>query len=176
MTGTRARSGIWHPDSIAGDQTTRTRTRVPPSEEVTRTGESMPTASKDSRASIDRFEIVRKLGSGAMGSVFEAHDPKLDRRVALKLLHADTDPEHRDSKRLLREARALARISHPNVVEIYDVGTDGDRVWLAMELVEGRTLKGWALANHPAAKPNATQRWNSCAKRRRDCPPPMRYR
>jgi len=112
----------------------------------------MPTASKDSRASIDRFEIVRKLGSGAMGSVFEAHDPKLDRRVALKLLHADTDPEHRDSKRLLREARALARISHPNVVEIYDVGTDGDRVWLAMELVEGRTLKGWALANPPGSK------------------------
>ena len=84
-----------------------------------------------------------------MGSVFEAHDPQLDRKVAIKLLHAKADPDDAESKRLLREARALAQINHPNVVEVFGAGIDDGRVWLAMELVEGQTLKTWAASNPP---------------------------
>ncbi|MCA9637986.1 MAG: serine/threonine protein kinase, partial [Myxococcales bacterium] len=82
-----------------------------------------------------------------MGSVLEAFDPELERKVAIKVLHQQGDGEE-GRLRLLREAQAMARLQHPNVVAIHDVGALGDRVWLAMELVEGQTLKAW-LADHP---------------------------
>jgi serine/threonine protein kinase len=85
-----------------------------------------------------------------MGEVYAAHDSQLDRKVALKLLRADPDeddPEHLRI-RLLREAQAMARLSHPNVVAIYDVGTFKDHVFIAMEHVSGRTLRRW-LAESP---------------------------
>src|SRR5262245_37690244 len=73
-----------------------------------------------------------------MGVVYAAYDPELDRRVALKLLHAGGSVEAR--KRLLREAQAMARLAHPNVIAVHDVGTWGDEVFVAMEFVEGPTL------------------------------------
>ena len=76
---------------------------------------------------IARFEIVRWIGSGGMGAVHEAIDPTLGRRVAIKLLRGGTEA------RLLREAQALARLSHPNVVTVFDVGVHAGRVYLAME-------------------------------------------
>ncbi len=104
---------------------------------------SVPSGSApDVGSTLGRYELVERLGAGAMGSVFSAHDPLLDRRVALKVLHPDRRGA-RGVQRLQREARALARLSHPNVVTINDVGVDGDRVYLAMELVEGRTLGAW---------------------------------
>jgi hypothetical protein len=92
---------------------------------------------------IARFVVVDKIGAGGMGVVLMAYDPKLDRRVAIKLLHPSrtSDPEAQD--RMLREAQALAKLSHPNVVQIYDVGTHADQVYLAMEFVEGDTLEAW---------------------------------
>jgi serine/threonine protein kinase/tetratricopeptide (TPR) repeat protein len=93
-------------------------------------------------ASIDRYIIVETLGAGGMGVVYRAFDPELSRPVALKLLHGDNGGLARD--RLLREAQALARLQHPNVIAIHDVGTFGGDVFIAMEFVEGKTLRKWS--------------------------------
>jgi tetratricopeptide (TPR) repeat protein/predicted Ser/Thr protein kinase len=97
-------------------------------------------------AQVGRYLVLGRLGEGGMGVVYNAYDPELDRKVALKLLRAA--PSRRrggqeSQARLLREAQALARISHPNVVPVYDVGTYQERVFIAMEFVEGTTVKKW---------------------------------
>ncbi|MGE5185829.1 MAG: protein kinase domain-containing protein, partial [Acidobacteriota bacterium] len=99
-------------------------------------------------ALVGRYLVVDVLGAGGMGVVYSAYDPELDRKVAIKLLQARrTTGSGEDQARLLREAQALARLSHPNVVAIYDVGTLAeDRVFIAMELVEGLTLRAWLAA------------------------------
>lgn len=97
--------------------------------------------------SVGRFMVLGRVGSGGMGQVYAAYDPALDRRVALKLLHAGR-AKNGDGA-LLQEAQALARLSHPNVVGIHDVGMHGGVVFLAMEFVEGHTLKDWRL-RHPS--------------------------
>jgi eukaryotic-like serine/threonine-protein kinase len=93
---------------------------------------------------LGRYLVLETLGEGGMGAVYAAYDPELDRRVALKLLKpiigADPEPLR---NRLLREAQAMARLSHPNVVAVYDVGTVDDQVFIAMELVEGTTVAAW---------------------------------
>ncbi|MBL9100141.1 MAG: serine/threonine protein kinase [Myxococcales bacterium] len=96
-------------------------------------------------AAIGRYQVVRSLGAGGMGEVVLARDPELDRQVAIKLLRASKAAGDAQV-RLLREAQAMARLSHPNVVQIHDVGLAGDRVFLAMELVEGETLAQWLAA------------------------------
>jgi predicted Ser/Thr protein kinase len=102
-------------------------------------------ASSPSPRRIARFVVLRQLGGGGMGVVYEAWDPKLERRVALKLLPPEQRrPEARD--RLVREAQALARLAHPNVVGVYDVDVEGELVWIAMEFVEGGTLRSWLSA------------------------------
>jgi serine/threonine protein kinase/tetratricopeptide (TPR) repeat protein len=96
---------------------------------------------------VGRFVVLGLLGKGGMGEVYAAHDPELDRKVAIKLLRGGGDDESADARmRLLREAQAIARVSHPNVVVVYDVGTFGGRVFIAMELVEGHTLRYWTHA------------------------------
>jgi eukaryotic-like serine/threonine-protein kinase len=93
---------------------------------------------------VGRFLLLERLGHGGMGVVYSAYDPKLDRRVALKLLHGRADQDARGHTRLVAEARALARLSHPNVVPVHDVGVIADKVFLVMELVAGQTLRAWA--------------------------------
>ncbi|MBL8917196.1 MAG: tetratricopeptide repeat protein [Archangium sp.] len=95
---------------------------------------------------LDRYVILERLGAGGMGEVFSAWDPVLDRKVAVKVLRGDFEgsPLGEELKtRLLREAQSLARLSHPNVVTVHDVGLANGRIFLAMEFVEGLTLKKW---------------------------------
>jgi tetratricopeptide (TPR) repeat protein len=99
--------------------------------------------------SIARYTVLRQLGAGGMGVVYEARDPELGRSVAVKVLPAGT----RSSVvklRLTREAQALAQLQHPNVVAVHDVGIAGERLFLAMELVDGKTL-GEHLAERQAS-------------------------
>jgi tetratricopeptide (TPR) repeat protein len=90
---------------------------------------------------IGRFIVERTLGSGGMGVVVAARDPNLERTVAIKLLRSGGDEEGRT--RLGREAQAMARVQHPNVATVFEVGTVGEQLFVAMELVDGPTLKGW---------------------------------
>jgi len=93
---------------------------------------------------IGRFTVTRVLGEGGMGVVYGARDPELGRELAVKLLHQSLDDEdERARARLLREARAMAQVAHPNLVTIYDVGRHEGRVFIAMELVPGQTLGEW---------------------------------
>ena len=102
---------------------------------------------------LGRFKIIGRLGRGGMGTVLEGYDETLDRRVAVKQLHADAGRSHR--RRLLREAQALARLSHPNVVQVYDAGEQDGRLFIAMELVPGQTLYEWQKTPRP---------WHECLR------------
>jgi len=103
-------------------------------------------------ASVGRFTIEHELGRGTMGVVYAAYDPELDRRIALKLFRRTGDPteEHELEERLLQEARTMARLAHPNVVPVYEVARCDGGLFLAMELVEGDTLREW-LGERPRA-------------------------
>ncbi len=102
---------------------------------------------------VGRYRLLEALGSGSMGTVFRAHDPQLGRDVAIKTLHSSRAAAGdlptlghslREARgRFAAEARAMAAVSHPNVVAVYDGGVADDVVFLAMELVEGQTLKQW---------------------------------
>ena len=99
-------------------------------------------------ATVGRYLVLERLGAGAMGVVYAAYDPELDRRVALKFLRAQRgagDPAHQQA-RLVREAKAMAKLSHPNVGAIFDVGVHEGRVFLAMEYLPGGTLTQWLSA------------------------------
>lgn len=100
---------------------------------------------------VDRYVILGFRGAGAMGTVYEAYDPELDRRIALKVLSRGENL----IDEMVREARALARVSHPNVVAVHDVGqfvpdpeTEGERVFIAMEFVDGVELDIWLEQDH----------------------------
>jgi serine/threonine protein kinase len=94
-------------------------------------------------ARIGRFAVLRELGAGGMGVVYAAYDEELDRKIALKLLRPGRDNSARNQTRMQREARAMATLSHPNVVQVYEVGRFEDQLFLAMEFVQGKTLAVW---------------------------------
>ena len=89
---------------------------------------------------IGRYAVLRKLGAGAMGVVWLAHDPHLERDVAIKVLPEAYSQDEGYVKRFLREARLAAKLHHTNTVTVHDVGTDGDLAYMVMELVEGDSL------------------------------------
>ncbi|HET6583005.1 MAG TPA: serine/threonine-protein kinase, partial [Nannocystaceae bacterium] len=103
---------------------------------------------------LGRYVVLERIGSGGMGVVYAAYDPQLDRKVALKLLHAreERDGDSGGRARVLREAQAMARLSHPNVVAVHDVGVVDDTLFVAMEFVEGVTLGHFIAAG--------SRRWN----------------
>ena len=95
-------------------------------------------------ARIGRFTVLAGLGEGGMGIVYSAYDDQLDRKVAVKVLRGDTmrrDPQARE--RLLREAQAMARVSHPNIVTVHEVGAQDGEIFIAMEFIRGHSLGGW---------------------------------
>jgi hypothetical protein len=132
-------------------------------------------------AAVGRYVVLGKLGSGAMGVVYTAHDPELDRKVALKLLRPRGSAEQmaKGRLRLLAEAQAQARLSHPNVVVVHDVGEHEGQVFVAMEFVEGRTLSMWIGQGGPrrSSSPTRASPWRRCggrparSGRRRSCSP-----
>ncbi|HUH02800.1 MAG TPA: protein kinase, partial [Kofleriaceae bacterium] len=100
---------------------------------------------------LGRYMIVGELGRGGMGVVYNAFDPELDRKIALKVVRPrgeGTVDQGERRARLQREAQAMAKLSHPNVIHVYDVGTVGEQVFIAMELVDGPKLSTWAKQKH----------------------------
>jgi len=97
-------------------------------------------------AHVGRYQILGSVGRGGMGEVYAAYHPDLDRRIALKVVHESAGETAEQQARLLREARSIARLSHPNVISVYDAGTVADRVYVAMEFVEGVTMDRWLAA------------------------------
>ncbi len=100
----------------------------------------------------ERYTIMRMIGRGGMGSVYEAFDKSLGRKVAIKVLRADLiEPDRREehSARLLREARLLAAVYHPNVLNVYDVGVWNEQVFMAIQYIEGTTLGEWIRSSSP---------------------------
>src|SRR5260370_17408836 len=93
---------------------------------------------------LGRYEVERVLGKGAMGIVYEALDPKLHRKVAIKTIlisQLDEETAKDFSMRFVREAHAVARLNHPNIVQVYDFGEEGDIAYLVMEFIRGDELK-----------------------------------
>lgn len=114
---------------------------------------SSPSADEGGPTRIARYQIVSLLGAGASGVVYRAFDPQLKRAVALKLLRPEVhDGTQEQAARMLREAQAMARLSHPHVVAVYDVGLHEGTVYLVMEYIDGHTLSDWL-----RAKPRALQ-------------------
>ena len=100
---------------------------------------------------LGRYRLDAILGAGGMGVVWSARDPGLDRAVAIKVLQVrDATPAQRT--RLLREARAMARLRHPNVLTVYEVDSTGGRDFIAMELVDGGSLDAWLATRPPRAE------------------------
>ena len=89
----------------------------------------------------DRYQIVRTIGEGGMANVYLAHDLILDRDVAVKILRGDLADDEKFVRRFQREAIAASSLSHPNIVEMYDVGEDDGKYYIVMEYVDGKTLK-----------------------------------
>ncbi|MCH9688553.1 MAG: serine/threonine-protein kinase [Deltaproteobacteria bacterium] len=101
---------------------------------------------------LGRFAVLRRVGAGGMGVVYAAYDERLDRRVAIKLLHPDRAPGAVGRARLVREAQAMARLSHPNVVHVYEVGEHDGQIYVVMEFVQGRDLRDWVDDRRPWTK------------------------
>ncbi|MEM6292712.1 MAG: protein kinase [Myxococcota bacterium] len=101
-------------------------------------------------ASVGRYVILDLVGEGGMGVVYAAYDPELDRKLALKLLRTASRDRRAERRRLrlIREAQAMARLSHANVITVHDVGTIDDQVFVAMEFIEGCSLAEWIRRGH----------------------------
>lgn len=111
--------------------------------ELLQATDAPPSKAPEHATRVGRFIVLEPLGSGAMGVVYAAYDPQLDRRVALKLVRLSGAGDAEFQGRLLREARAGAAITHPNVVAVFDSGLHQGELFIAMELVDGGSLRGW---------------------------------
>src|SRR5256884_1987159 len=92
-------------------------------------------------ASLSHYRIVSKIGAGGMGEVYLAQDTKLDRRVALKILPAELAANQDRMRRFVQEAKAAAALNHPNIAHIYEIGESDGTHYIAMEFIDGETLR-----------------------------------
>ncbi|MFO0634538.1 MAG: serine/threonine-protein kinase [Nannocystaceae bacterium] len=129
-----------------------------PSAELGLAGETLADAVGTKREAIERgstfgrYVVLEPIGRGGMSAVYAAYDPELDRKVALKVLQTSIghpEAHERERARLLREAQAMARLTHSNVVTVYDAGSIGDQVFIAMQFVDGTTLTQWLARPRP---------------------------
>ncbi len=102
---------------------------------------AVPEEQPGTASQIGRFAVLRKLGEGGMGVVFAGYDDRLERKVAIKLIRSSRHEQA--GLRLEREAQALARLSHPNVVQVHEIGVYQGSIFVAMEFIAGRTLRAW---------------------------------
>ncbi len=145
---------------VENDPTTRSKDGCdpPPEAELSPSSHSSDWAatwSRGSFGSLGRFQLRERLGDGGFGEVFLAFDPRLDRDVALKVLK-QADPSERVMERFFREARAAARLDHPNIVAVHDAGFDDGRCWVAFHFVSGRPLN-WYRDHHRLDPPTAAR-------------------
>src|SRR5574344_3145813 len=89
----------------------------------------------------DRYEIIKTIGEGGMANVYLANDTILDRKVAIKVLRGDLSNDEKFIRRFQREALSVSNLSHPNIVEVYDVGEEDRQYYIVMEYIQGKTLK-----------------------------------
>ncbi len=132
--------------SLERQDTLRADPSAPPSSEDAAADDARAPARLAPGSEIGRYKVRRVLGQGGMGVVYMAEDPQLGRLVALKLIRpgrADGEVATEHQRRLLREAQVLARVTHPNLVTVYDVGVHEGSVFVAMEYVRGETLETW---------------------------------
>ncbi len=147
----RERGGLMTSETITPSQSSDSRS-LPDSRGAYGHADARPSSAaqtverrSEAPARVGRYQIRQQLGVGGMGVVYEARDPELDRLVAIKIVRPrrSSSDDTVFQTRLLREGKAMARLSHPNVVTVYDVGLIEHAVFVAMELVEGPTLKSW---------------------------------
>lgn len=98
---------------------------------------------------LGRFAVLRELGAGGMGVVYAAYDERLDRKVAIKLLHASATGDSVGRARLVREAQAMAKVAHPNVAHVYEVAQQEHRVYVVMQFIDGVDLAAWRKRDAP---------------------------
>ncbi|MCB9753640.1 MAG: serine/threonine protein kinase [Myxococcales bacterium] len=113
------------------------------------------------RAKIGRYTILALLGEGGMGSVYSAYDEQLDRKIAVKVLRPEALQSETGRVRLLREAQAMARLSHNNIVTVHEAGEHAGRVYVAMEFVRGQSLDRWIAPTRASADPPRPRPWRA---------------
>jgi hypothetical protein len=134
------RRGVTGGESSVGQTLAHARPGDPLGMELAQTLVGAQLFGRTDAASLGRFRLLNRLGAGGMGVVYAAYDPELDRTVAVKLLRGSD----MRNPAAMEEGRALARLSHPNVVPVFEVGASGDHIYIVMELVLGETLRQWA--------------------------------
>jgi eukaryotic-like serine/threonine-protein kinase len=101
----------------------------------------MSASHPSTRGTIGPYRILARVGAGGMGEVFKAWDPRLERDVAVKLLHAEVALDPDRQRRLLAEGRAASALNHPNILRVYDADVDGSSYYLVSEWLEGKSLR-----------------------------------